>query len=231
MKPAGSLAYDPLPVTPIARFIALALLTAAWQAQAAGGHHDVDDATVLAPGRCQVEAWLVDGHAPRSDLAHLGPACRVGAVEWGLNADRIRLDGKRDDTIGPQGKWVVDLVAGRLAVGASLALTWRTRGPGGPIGSAVVPATAWVGPLQINVNAGRDHDPLAGHFRRWGIGVDWTPIEALTFTAERRSILGQPLSRAGLRFNATPATSLDLSVARGGGTRWLGIGVNWEWVR
>jgi hypothetical protein len=35
-----------------------------------GGHFDVDDAAVLAPGRCQIELWAVRGDiSARSDSA------------------------------------------------------------------------------------------------------------------------------------------------------------------
>ena len=39
-------------------FIACWWWMSAGAACAAGGHFDIDDASVLAPGRCQVETWV-----------------------------------------------------------------------------------------------------------------------------------------------------------------------------
>jgi hypothetical protein len=219
-------------VIPPTRFIAATLLAAAAAgATAAGGHHDVDDATVLAPQRCQLEAWLMAGRSPSAEIAHLGTACRFAALEWGLNADRVRIDGLPADTLGPQAKWAVDLAGGQLAVGAVLSAVWRTSGPAGTVITAYVPGTARVGTVQLHVNVGRDHDRAAGGFRRWGVAADWAAGESLTFTTERRSIFGQPLTRAGVRFALSPQSSVDASVAVGGDTRWIALGLNWEWAR
>src|SRR4029453_7135119 len=103
--------------------------------------------------------------------------CHAVGVEWGLNVDRVRVDGAHTDLIGPQAKWVVDVVPQRFAAGAVLAFTWRRHGPDGALTTAYVPLTAWIGPheqLQLNLNLGRDHDPQAGGFRRWGVGADWS---------------------------------------------------------
>ncbi len=73
---------------------AAALLGIALQeAHAAGGHHAVDDATILEPGQCQVETWADRERGSGRTLVHLGPACRIGPVELGLNLDRTRTSG------------------------------------------------------------------------------------------------------------------------------------------
>jgi len=216
------------------RALAAILLAGAVEAHAAGGHFDVDDATALAPGRCQVETWLLAGRSPSSTFVHVGPACAWGGIEWGLNADRVRIDGARGDTLGPQAKWVVDVLAKRLSTGAAVAATWRTEGTSRPIATGYVPVTAWFGEnqqLQLNLNAGRDHDPIAGSFRRWGIGADWTASDRWMLTAERRSVLSQALTRIGARWYLTPLASIDASVARAGGMRLLGVGFSWELER
>ena len=65
-------------------------LAAVSSAQAAGGHHAVDDAALLEPGQCQVETWFDHELGGERRLLHVGPGCRVGAVEFGLNFDRAR---------------------------------------------------------------------------------------------------------------------------------------------
>jgi len=213
---------------------AMLLSTAAAGASAAGGHFDVDDATMLAPGHCQVETWLIAGRSPALHVAHLGPACNFAGVEWGFNADRIRLDDLRADAWGPQAKWVTELVDKRLAMGGVLALTWRDGGPDRPLVTAYVPVTAWFGAnqqLQVNLNLGADHDAQFGHFRRWGLGADWSATDRLTLTAERREALGQRLTRVGARWALTPLVSVDASIARAGETRVYALGLNWEWER
>src|SRR5947207_2801992 len=73
----------------------------------AGGHFDVDDAGTVDPGQCLVEVWASrTGTRPALDGQHLGPACRVGPVELGLNVDRFSRSGDRSQVFtGPQVKW------------------------------------------------------------------------------------------------------------------------------
>lgn len=73
---------------PRRHLVSLTLMLTGAAASAMGGHFDVDDAAVLAPERCQVELWTVRGESAR--LAHIGPACRVGALEVGVNFERCR---------------------------------------------------------------------------------------------------------------------------------------------
>jgi hypothetical protein len=212
----------------------LLLSAGALPARGAGGHHDVDDATMLAPGHCQVEVWAIVARTPRADDEHVGPACNWAGVEWGLNVDRLRVEGTPADNYGPQAKWVTELLPGRFAAGAVVSLTWRRQAPGEPLAGLLVPATLWLGPggqLQVHFNVGRDHDPGVGGQRRWGIAADWTPREWLTLTAERRLYLGQTLSRVGARWNVTPLVSVDASVARSGDAHLYAIGLSWEWER
>lgn len=71
----------------------------------AAGHFDVDDAGTLDAGQCQYEAWWGrTGTEPVNGL-HIGPSCRVGPVELGLNADRLSAQGVHSVTAGPQLKW------------------------------------------------------------------------------------------------------------------------------
>ena len=63
------------------------------EAHAAGGHHAVDDAAILEPGECQVETWADRERGGDRTLVHVGPACRIGPLEIGVNLDRTRMVG------------------------------------------------------------------------------------------------------------------------------------------
>ena len=76
-----------------ALFAASLALTIAADACAAGGHFDVDDATVLEPGHCQYEIWAARVPDSSASVFHLGPGCRVGPLELGVNFDRLRAAG------------------------------------------------------------------------------------------------------------------------------------------
>ena len=78
-------------------------MAASFGARAAGGHFDVDDATIVNPGRCQVEAWITRVPAEAATVFHVGPACRVGPVEIGLNFDHVRVTDEARNGFGPQG--------------------------------------------------------------------------------------------------------------------------------
>lgn len=214
--------------------LAAAWLVASGSTLAAGGHHDVDDASLLSTGHCQLETWAFSGRSPALSAQHLGSACSFGGLEWGVNAERVRQQGLQVHSLGPQWKWVADPAARRFSLGLAAALTWRDRGPHRPVSSLYVPATLWLGDEaagQLHVNVGRDHDPADGPFRRWGIALDWTLNGRWLLTAERRSLFGQTLGRAGLRYSITPLASIDFSLGRGGDTRLLAIGFSWEWER
>jgi hypothetical protein len=81
------------------------------------------------------------------------------------------------------------------------------------------------------VNVGADHDVRLGHYRRWGLGADWSATDRLTLIAERREALAQRLTRVGARWAVTPLVSVDASVGRAGETRLFALGLNWEWER
>lgn len=203
-------------------------------AGAAGGHHDVDDAVVLDPEHCQGEAWVASGRHPTLRLLHLGPACRIGAIEWGLTADRLRLDGADHDNAGPQMKWVHEVWPQRLNIGFAAGFAAHLRGPRQTVITTFVPVTAWLGErrqLQLHFNIGQDRETGPRVVRRWGLAADWSPNDQWTITLERRSLLGDALTRGGLRYNVTPLSSIDLSYAEGRRQRVAVLGYTVEWVR
>lgn len=175
----------------------------------------------------------MDWRGPSLRTAHLGPACRLGAGEWGLNVDRLR-DGVRDaDIVGPQVKFAADLVEPRLGVALSLGVGWRNAGDRRPITGLTVPVTLWLGggQLQLHANLGVDHDPALGRTSHTGIAADWALDDRWTLTVEQRRIFGSALGRAGVRFNLTPLVSIDMSVAQGSGQRVTALGLTVEWER
>ena len=97
---------------------------AATQTHAAGGHHSVDDAAILDAGQCQVETWT-DQHANNAqDLLHVGPACRVGMVEIGLNLEREHGSEGRTVRASPQVKWAF-AIGDSLSAGVLATAGWQ----------------------------------------------------------------------------------------------------------
>lgn len=208
------------------------------QAHAAGGHFDVDDATVLDAGHCQYETWLARAPAARSTLWHLGPACRVGPVEWGLNVDHIETPRERHDSLGPQLKWVADPFIDKLSAGVVVAAAFDVKHGGRPWKTAYVPLTWWVADkLWVHANAGADWASSGERTRRLGLSGEWAASDKLTFIAERVTYANSWTSRLGARVTVSEAISVDFSAARfssggsGGASRVYVIGLNHDFAR
>ena len=198
-------------------------------ARAAAGHFDVDDATVLDPGHCQYETWLARAPGLSTTLFHLGPSCRVGPVEAGLNYDRLRSADERRDGFGPQLKWVVDPLVDRFSVGAAWNASFNLVHGGRPWQSLYVPVTWWAAEkLWIHVNAGADWSPAGERTRRLGVSGEWAVNDSLSVIAERVTFYGDWTSRIGTRFNLDESISIDVSAARTGPQRahLFAIGLN-----
>jgi hypothetical protein len=203
-------------------------------ARAAGGHFDVDDATLLVPGRCQYEAWWVRAPAVNLNVWHLGPGCRVGPIELALNIDRASTSTDRRDALGPQIKWATDPLLGNVSVGlvASAALS-ATRG-GKPSLTLYAPLTWNISEaMALNVNFGLDRNADAGRARRQGVSGEWALNEHVTLLAERAEFGGEWVSRLGARFALSETLSIDASAARTGpqALRAFAIGLNQEFGR
>ena len=199
-------------------------------AGAMGGHFDVDDAAVLAPGRCQIELWTVRGEAVRS--VHAGPACRAGPVEVGLVLERLSSDEERDNVLGAQLKvatgWLPQLDVG-LAVAA---LRDTTRGVS--LLTAYVPMTWSIGDtVQLHANVGADRFSNRGATRRLGVAGEWALDPRIALLAERFQAFELIVTRVGLRFAIGEHASIDVSGARisGSGNRLWGLGWSWEFGR
>lgn len=188
----------------------------------AGGHFDVDDARMLDAGECQYEVWASrfrGGAGQPVTGQHVGPACRVGAVELGFNIDRYATRSEPAAVwAGPQLKWTFygpqddAPFAAALAVGAM----FDTRQGGHAGGQFVVPVT-WRASdrLQFHVNLGVDWLPVTGEqTRRLGLTGEWALNKHVSLIAERNRAFDVWTSRLGTRFALTPSISLDVSAAR-----------------
>jgi hypothetical protein len=215
---------------PVAASLSLFALTA----HAAGGHFDVDDATVLDPGRCQVEAWGVRVPASSSRLAHLGPGCRVGPVEAGVNIDHSRVAGDGRTLLGPQLKWVVDPLVDKLSAGLAWSAAFDLTNRGRPAQTLYVPATWWFAEkFWLHANLGLDRSADGTRWRRQGVSGEWAVSDRFSVIAERVKIVGDWTSRLGGRVNLTDTLSIDLSAARIGPRNEpvCAIGLNREFAR
>ncbi|MEJ6021173.1 hypothetical protein [Ramlibacter sp. PS4R-6] len=190
----------------------VSLLYMAGPAFAAGGHHAVDDAALMERGQCQFEAWA-DGYRGGQASWHLGPACRVGAWELGVNIDRAGLPGEpAQRTFSPQGKWATD-IAPAVSAGIVLTATWQ----GGRYAGfqPLVPVTWQAHPqVAVHVNAGRDIPHHAAGRNLAGAALEWTPQSAWSFVAERFNDATGRAARVGARWQPHPSLSIDVSHAR-----------------
>jgi len=221
----------PMRLPPAAASLSLALAAPAW---GAGGHFDVDDATVLDPGRCQAETWAVRAPAASATLLHLGPGCRLGPVELGVNVDRATTGGEARTLLGPQLKWVADPLIGKLSAGVVWSASYDLTNRGRAAQTLYVPLTWGVADkLWVHANLGIDRDTLGERWRRRGLSGEWAASDRFTLIAERVKIVGDWTSRLGGRINLSDALSVDLSAARAGprAERVYAVGLNQEFGR
>jgi hypothetical protein len=202
--------------------------------RAAGGHFDVDDATVLDPGRCQVETWIARVPAEAATVFHVGPACRVGPIEIGLNFDQLRVTDEARNGLGPQLKWVADPLVGSVSAGVVWGAYFDLTRGGRPLQTLYTPFTwAATETLRLNANAGADWGFSGVRTRRIGASGEWAANETLTLIAERLSFSGAWSSRLGARFAVSESVSVDLSAARisPSASRVYVIGLNHDFAR
>lgn len=239
---AGRMSSQPTPASrlhlPARRHLgaAAALLGIALQeAHAAGGHHAVDDATILDPGQCQVETWADRERGGGRTLVHVGPACRLGPVELGLNLDRARTSGSDAAvTGGPQLKWVAPL-SGSVNAGIAVSATWQDTRPR-LAGSTVVFPLTWQATqsVAVHANLGRDFRHHVPSLSRSGAALEWTATPQWMLVAERFRENQGNFWRVGARYTVNDALSLDLGQARGltsGAPLWWTLGLNWSFQR
>lgn len=206
------------------------LTTAGFPAMAAGGHYAVDDAAILESGQCQLEVWFEAEVESARRLLHVGPACRVGPVELGLNVDRARAgDASKNSVLGPQVKWASALNE-QLSIGLAAAANWQNHTPRYLGSSLIVPISYQVSQAWLaHVNIGRDFLSGAANSSRAGMALEWAPNSTWTFIGERFRDSGTDHWRLGGRWTLNEALSLDLSRAQGMGNTssfWWTLGLN-----
>lgn len=212
-----------------------ALLVSASRAGAAGGHHAVDDVSILEAGQCQIETWVdrEDGNARR--LLQAGTACRVGAVELGLNLDGTRVQGADTTTAaGPQIKWAQTVAKG-FSVGVVGSTAWQRRSARRLSSTLVVPVT-WQSSdsTWLHLNIGRDFRPHDVDTSRAGGAFEWTALANWAFVAERFRESRTNFRRAGARWTASASLSVDLSRASAmhdSAVAWWTLGLSWSFDR
>ena len=204
-------------------------------AQAAGGHHAVEDANILESGQCSLETWAERQTGGDRRLVHAGPSCRVGPVELGLNLEREKfrdVDGKT--LLGPQVKWAYSLTD-ELGIGVVAGASFSTASASYVASSVVVPLTWRVTPsLAAHANYGRDLVRHGPDLPRGGLALEWSPTETRSFIGERFVQARAHSARLGARWTVTPGLSLDISRARtqgAAGPGWVTVGLNWELER
>jgi hypothetical protein len=213
---------------------ALAVLCWAATAQAAGGHHAVDDAAILEPGLCQLEAWL-KGAQGGERLAHGGAGCRVGPVELTAASEHTR-DGIPSQTISSlQAKWATQ-VAPRFGAGLSMAGDWRAHvRPHHPV-TTIAALLTWAArdDLALHANLGRDFVRAGSDLNRSGVAAEWTARPGWSLTAERYVEDRTQFVRAAVRWSVSDAWSIDLSRAqrlRGPSASNWTLGTTWQFER
>jgi hypothetical protein len=181
---------------------------------AAGGHHAVDDAAMLATGNCKLDGWWAAGPSAARSL-RAGAGCRVGAVELGVGTERLRDHGDTSHAHGVQVKWAHELQPG-VGVGWSLAPSWQGRSAQAYQGSVVMGLLSWEAgtDFHVHLNLGRqvrhrDRDDTAG-----GVSLDWRLSADWQGMVERYRVDGQHLARAGLRWTPVKGWTLDASRAQ-----------------
>lgn len=216
--------------------VLLGALAFSLQAHGAGGHHAVDDAALVEPGQCQVEVWTDRERHRARTLSHVGPACRVGPVEIGLNLDRSRSTGAQSFTlVGSQIKWVLPLT-GSLSAGAVLAASWQ-ESPSRFVASTVVFPFTWTASetWAMHINAGRDFRRGAEmDTSRAGIAAEWSPHPHWSGVVERFRENRANHWRVGVRYAWNQNVSVDLSRAQGSHgsvPAWWTLGLNWAFDR
>lgn len=223
-----------------------ALLAGAWflvaGAQAAGGHHAVDDAAILEKDACVANAWVSDAS---TTLLHLGASCGLGPVELGLSAEHERSFSSGSDFPSQTGlglgvKWAhaLDQEVG-LGLSYELGLDARPFPPEYALSSfnglfTWTPAWSSAREYALHLNLGTDlvDGRDAGgtdDYSRWGVALEWTPASARlpemmtdmgqwSFVGERYRRFEADYLRFGFRVGVGRNGNIDVSREQGVGS-------------
>ncbi len=215
----------------VARFLfATAAVLLSIDLQAAGGHHAVDDASILEPRQCKLEAWAAHARAG-GNFWHSGAGCRLGPVEATAAVEYARNGGASATGYGLQLKWAAQIVEG-WSVGVLAAPAWQAHESPRYAGFGFLALLTWrVGDsVSVHANAGRDFVHRGQDEKRWGVAAEWPPIANWSLVSERYAIQKLHFGRVGVRHSLNEAMTVDLSRAysiRGGDPSTWTVGITW----
>lgn len=179
-------------------------------AHAAGGHHGVDDAAILAPRECGQETWFTRGHGVQ--LLHAGLNCGAGPVELAGAFERTRQDDE-----GAIKRWNLEVkwahaLSDSLAVGADVQPYWvlPTSRYGGTLAYAVVSWKA-TDRLAVHADFGRDFAHAAPGERIAGVALEYTHDKRRSFVVEHYEEQRTQFLRVGPRWTIVDAVTVDFS--------------------
>jgi hypothetical protein len=183
-------------------------------AQAAGGHHAIDDAALVETGLCEIESWAARDSS-RGHLLHAGASCRVSDIELGLFTERARQDGDGSNDYGVQVKMAREWLPG-LSAGLSLQAAWDSHQQPRYRGTTAIGLLTWAArdDLNVHLNVGRDFVHQGVDLARSGVAFDWMATSRWMLMAERYLEDQTHFVRAGTRWFTSDRFSLDLSRAQ-----------------
>ena len=182
-------------------------------ARAAGGHHGVDDARILARGECSQETWFTRGAGER--LLHAGANCRIGPVELGLAGEHTRAGEAAPTRWFPEVKWAREVADG-FSVGVDLQPVLQANARPRHAGTIAYAIATWAprDDLAFHADYGRNFvrggpgEPIAG------AAAEWTASKAWSFVAERYREQSTHFTRLGVRWAGGRQWTLDLGRAQ-----------------
>ena len=218
-------------ILPAPRAGILALLSIGCSAaMAAGGHHGVDDASILEPGVCELETWHTRARGGEK-LLHAGAGCRVGPLELGVASEYSRLAGASQSAHALQAKWAQELAPG-LSVGISITPVFAAHVRPRYQGSTLAGLLTWAvrDDVALHLNVGRDLVHGAADQNRSGVAAEWTFRDSWSLVGERYYEDKTHFVRGGLRWAISDGWSADVSRAQRlsgpGESNWT-LGMSW----
>lgn len=195
------------------RLLALALLGAG-PVLAAGGHHGVDDAAILAPGECEQESWASRASGG-GRLLHAGLNCRAGPVELAAAVEHARDGGPSQAQWNLEVKWARELAEG-FSVGLDLQPVWQAHVRPRRQAMRLLGLATWAPreDLAFHLNLGRDFLRGGTGLPHHGVAAEWSPAERWWLTVERFVEQQAHYARAGVRWSGGKAWTVDFSRAR-----------------
>ena len=191
--------------------------------QASGGHYPVDDATITAPGDCQLESWFTRVNGGTWELAAL-PACTSPGtpVELTLGLYRLSVDDQSFNRIEPAAKWLIQPVTPGNWGGA---MEVQVGYEDGDFVNTLLnfPATYEFvhAPVLLHLNLGwlRERDAENNWRNRLfsGLGLKYQALAQLGIIGQvyREGADADPEVQLGLRFDVGgPFDHLDVAVGR-----------------